>query len=173
MHNPRTRARSDCAKAFSCCRLVCRLSPRDSRRRHPTVLLPPTDAEVRQRRRGGWGHGRRRRRRGGGRWPTRRGSTVAAAAHARLAQSYAVCSRLLPSRHAPTHSCNANATDVSCCWPGLPEPAARRVDRIRHREQPNNHGQVVMQYRVRQRWARLVRCTRALFPTLARFSKTR
>ena len=34
--------------------------------------------------------------------------TVAAAAHARLAQSYAVCSRLMASRHAPTHSCDAN-----------------------------------------------------------------
>ena len=68
-HNPPTHARSDCAKAFSCCRLAPRLSPRDSRRRQPTV---------------------------------------AAAAHARLAQSYAVCSRLMPSRHAPTHSCDAN-----------------------------------------------------------------
>ena len=68
-HNPPTRARSDCAKAFSCCRLASRPSPRDSRRRQPTV---------------------------------------AAAAHARLAQSYAVCSRLMPSRHAPTHSCDAN-----------------------------------------------------------------
>ena len=38
----------------------------------------------------------------------RRQPTVAAAAHARLAQSYAVCSRLMPSRHAPTHSCDAN-----------------------------------------------------------------
>jgi len=38
----------------------------------------------------------------------RRQPTVAAAAHVRLAQSYAVCSRLLPSRHAPTHSCDAN-----------------------------------------------------------------
>ena len=36
-HNPPTRARSDCAKAFSCCRLASRLSPRDSRRRQPTV----------------------------------------------------------------------------------------------------------------------------------------
>ena len=69
MHNPRTHARSDCAKAFLCCRLASRPSPRDSRRRQPTV---------------------------------------AAAAHARLAQSYAVCSRLMPSRHAPTHSCDAN-----------------------------------------------------------------
>ena len=68
-HNPPTHARSDCAKAFSCCRLASRPSPRDSRRRQPTV---------------------------------------AAAAHARLAQSYAVCSRLMPSRHAPTHSCDAN-----------------------------------------------------------------
>ena len=64
-HNPPTHARSDCAKAFSCCRLASRLSPRDSRRRQPTV---------------------------------------AAAAHARLAQSYAVCSPLMASRHAPTHS---------------------------------------------------------------------
>ena len=68
-HNPRTHARSDCAKAFSCCRLASRPSPRDSRRRQPTV---------------------------------------AAAAHARLAQSYAVCSPLMASRHAPTHSCDAN-----------------------------------------------------------------
>ena len=68
-HNPPTHARSDCAKAFSCCRLASRPSPRDSRRRQPTV---------------------------------------AAAAHARLAQSYAVCSRLMASRHAPTHSCDAN-----------------------------------------------------------------
>ena len=72
LHNPSTRARSDCAKAFSCCRLASRPSQppaRDSRRRQPTV---------------------------------------AAAAHARLAQSYAVCSRLMASRHAPTHSCDAN-----------------------------------------------------------------
>ena len=69
LHNPRTRARSDCAKAFLCCRLASSPSPRNSRRRQPTV---------------------------------------AAAAHARLAQSYAVCSRALPSRHAPTHSCDAN-----------------------------------------------------------------
>ena len=68
-HNPPTHARSDCAKAFLCCRLASRLSPRDSRRRQPTV---------------------------------------AAAAHARLAQSYAVCSPLMASRHAPTHSCDAN-----------------------------------------------------------------
>ena len=68
-HTPPTHARSDCAKAFSCCRLASRPSPRDSRRRQPTV---------------------------------------AAAAHARLAQSYAVCSPLMASRHAPTHSCDAN-----------------------------------------------------------------
>ena len=68
-HNPPTHARSDCAKAFLSCRLASRPSPRDSRRRQPTV---------------------------------------AAAAHARLAQSYAVCSRLMASRHAPTHSCDAN-----------------------------------------------------------------
>lgn len=69
LHTPPTHARSDCAKAFSCCRLASRLSPRDSRRRQPTV---------------------------------------AAAAHARLAQSYAARRRLSPSRHAPTHSCDAN-----------------------------------------------------------------
>ena len=69
LHNPRTHARSDCAKAFLRCRLASRPSPRNSRRRQPTV---------------------------------------AAAAHARLAQSYAVCSPLMASRHAPPHSCDAN-----------------------------------------------------------------
>ena len=56
-------------KGFLSCRLASRPSPRDSRRRQPTV---------------------------------------AAAAHARLAQSYAVCSPLMASRHAPPHSCDAN-----------------------------------------------------------------
>jgi hypothetical protein len=36
-HTPPTHACSDCAKAFLCCRLASRLSPRDSRRRQPTV----------------------------------------------------------------------------------------------------------------------------------------
>ena len=68
-HNPRTHARSDCAKAFSCCRLASRPSPRDSRRRQPTV---------------------------------------AAAAHARLAQSYAARRRLSPSRPSPAHPRDAS-----------------------------------------------------------------
>ena len=38
----------------------------------------------------------------------RKQPTVAAAAHARLAQYYAVCSRQMASRHAPTHSVDAN-----------------------------------------------------------------
>ena len=66
---PRTHARIAQRLFHAAVCLASRLSPRDSRRRQPTV---------------------------------------AAAAHARLAQSYAVCSRLMPSRHAPTHTCDAN-----------------------------------------------------------------
>ena len=66
---PRTHARIAQRLFHAAVRLASSPSPRDSRRRQPTV---------------------------------------AAAAHARLAQSYAVCSPLMASRHAPPHSCDAN-----------------------------------------------------------------